>query len=140
MRKLLMQIKKEWTAFDVVTGMFVLVAQKHGEVIPDRRGGLHSALFEIAQKREYSNFFGEYVFNSKGSSPRAASFDVDLNNMTMSGFIKFSYPDYAGYEVLPQARAAFEGHIGERFSGQERATIERMAEDFYQCLGAKASA
>lgn len=117
---------------DILTAIFTLAKNKTQRPRLAFRGHdstLQEVFRGLAEKFNYP-FLKSFVFSDSGPEPYSPVLSESISRLQLSGLVGRENPDYEVLFVSPSAERYFEDVLKTRFSTEEVAQLQEVAEEF----------
>jgi hypothetical protein len=115
---------------DVMVGLLACVSQKTGARFEADPISLHPQFFEWRGKAEYSQLFGEFIFDTRDYFPFSETLDSVLDGLQFAGYLERTNPRGTWYQITPAVGSLFESEIKSRFGESQLKALEALAGEF----------
>lgn len=115
---------------DMVIGLLAEVKRKTGsERFEADPVSIHSRFFEWRDKKEFSQLFDLFVFDSRDYFPYSETLDRVLDGLQLAGYLERTNPRGTYYVITPALERLFEGKVKPKLGPQLQA-LEALAGEF----------
>lgn len=117
---------------DLVVGLLAYVSRNANAKVRFEADpvNLHPRFFQWRENKEYSNLFGEFVFDTRDYFPFSETLDSVLDGLQFAGYLERTNPSGTWYQITPAVGSVFENNIKSRFDASQLKALEALAGEF----------